>query len=157
MAITISGSLIKILPPLQKTLKFQWQLLKGTIINLIPSLTVDGDVTRELLECSLTASGEKEAWLQWISGKWNIQLPFCLPGCGICLVCAFAATPSPLGHFCVFLLSSILLKIGKKLEKTIIQLLVKNPYEETTWSVLRKVQSQHISTKITPSTIFFFT
>ena len=28
-----------------------------------PSLAVDGDVSTDLLKCSLTASGEKEAWL----------------------------------------------------------------------------------------------
>ena len=28
-----------------------------------PRLAVDGDVSTDLLKCSLTASGEKEAWL----------------------------------------------------------------------------------------------
>ena len=28
-----------------------------------PGLAVDGDVSTELLKCSLTASGEKDAWL----------------------------------------------------------------------------------------------
>ena len=28
-----------------------------------PSLAVDGDVSTDLLNCSLTASGEREAWL----------------------------------------------------------------------------------------------
>ena len=28
-----------------------------------PSIAVDGDVSTDLLKCSLTASGEKEAWL----------------------------------------------------------------------------------------------
>ena len=28
-----------------------------------PGLAVDGDVSTDLLKCSLTASGEKEAWL----------------------------------------------------------------------------------------------
>ena len=32
-------------------------------INFNPSLAVDGDVSTDLLKCSLTASGEKEAWL----------------------------------------------------------------------------------------------
>ena len=31
--------------------------------NFDPSLAVDGDVSTDLLKCSLTASGEKEAWL----------------------------------------------------------------------------------------------
>ena len=29
-----------------------------------PSLAVDGEVSTDLLKCSLTASGEKEAWLR---------------------------------------------------------------------------------------------
>ena len=33
-------------------------------INFDPSLAVDGDVSTDLLKCSLTASGEKEAWLR---------------------------------------------------------------------------------------------
>ena len=31
--------------------------------NFDPSLAVDGDVSTDLLKCSLTASGEKVAWL----------------------------------------------------------------------------------------------
>ena len=31
--------------------------------NFDPRLAVDGDVSTDLLKCSLTASGEKEAWL----------------------------------------------------------------------------------------------
>ena len=32
-------------------------------INFDPSLAVDGNASTDLLSCSLTASGEKEAWL----------------------------------------------------------------------------------------------
>ena len=32
-------------------------------VNFDPSLAVDGEVSTDLLKCSLTASGETEAWL----------------------------------------------------------------------------------------------
>ena len=58
--------LIPISPFVKENLAFGKQVTvseRYNNYNFDPSLAVDGDVTTDLLKCSLTASGEKEAWL----------------------------------------------------------------------------------------------
>ena len=40
-------------------------------INFNPSVAEDDDVRTDLFKCSLFASEEKDAWLQWTSWKWK--------------------------------------------------------------------------------------